>query len=204
MTAFRNLSERLEEALAAPVSVIGGPSQRYAAPNAADVDLANTRDYSELLGTSADHSEQDEDDDDDRLIDVDESEAIENEDETNWVSDQLDESGMSVTGIGNIIAALVGAPGLAKRVEAAVKQTGVKSPDEVAELSNAFREALVVHLASVVPLAMRDVGIDVGQTKLAKAEKQAKKQVKGGVAESKSHERTLDRLAREIEEWVSR
>jgi len=193
MSEFRRLSERLEETLAAPISIIGGPSQRYAAPNAAAVSLEKTRDYSELLGTSADHSEPE------PVIDFEEGDAIENEDETNWASDALDEAGVSLQGVGKIIASLVGAPGLAKRVEAAVKQTGVKSPDEVASLSNAFREALVVHLTSIVPLAMRDVGIEVGQGKLGKAQRQAKKAAMG---ESREYERELDRLARELEEMV--
>jgi hypothetical protein len=198
MSKFSSLARELDEAIATPISVIGGPRRNHVAPNVASVDLAKTRDYSELLALDGVEAKVGDAHEDGETIDVDAEDELENESETNWASDAIDEAA-SISDLSKVISAMLSAPSFDRRAEALIKKSGVSDAEEVKSAAVAFREALMVHLLSIVPLAMRDVGVDVGGARVNRA----KASLKRAANEEKRHDRRLARLAEELRDTLS-
>jgi len=210
--------------IAVPFAPLGAPSARTCVPNTADIERAQQ--YSDIIDVTnpptdgepsmemkgegkcgddcddkhkkkkkkkskghddeQDDEDDDEDDDDDGDEDVDEH------------GDPIDEA-VGLTDINKLIASMMTSPKLAARLEQLVKRSGATG-DDARQLANQLREALTIHMSNSVPLALRDVGIDIGKGRASRAERGAKAAAKGGTMESDDVQ--FDRLLQELTDEI--
>jgi hypothetical protein len=101
--------------------------------------------------------------------------------ETGDSDDSIEESAVSAQGVRMVVNALSGAPKLRAAVTKALKQGGVSDESAV----DAVVSAITLQLGSLVPLAMRDAGVDVKKSIAGKAVRSTKAMAAGrGVAEA--------------------